>query len=130
MTDHNQTCIIDDDAIAVFGLKRAMTTIGFTPDLSIFENGLDALENFKKLLEDGTKLPSLIFIDLNMPVMDGWDFMGEFTKLIPPQENMPEVFVMTSSIDVKNIEKAKTYGLEANYLIKPVSADVLEGILR
>ncbi|WP_373519717.1 response regulator [Pricia sp.] len=129
MKAHTRTCIIDDDAIAVFGLKRAMASIDYKPDLSIFENGLDALENFEKLLENDSELPSLIFIDLNMPVMDGWDFMGEITKLIPAQEDMPEIYIMTSSIDIRDLDKAKTYGLETNYLIKPVSADVLEGIL-
>ncbi len=129
MTAYSQTCIIDDDAIAVFGLKRTMATIGFTANLSIFENGLDALENFGQLLEDGSDLPTLIFIDLNMPVLDGWGFMDEFTKLLPTEKKRPKIFIMTSSIDVRDIEKAKTFGLEANYLIKPVSVDDLHGIL-
>ncbi|SDE95854.1 Response regulator receiver domain-containing protein [Pricia antarctica] len=129
MENHNRTCIIDDDAIAIFGLKRALKSIGFTPDLSVFENGLEALEKFEKLLENGSELPSLIFIDLNMPVMDGWDFMEEFTKLIPSQKDMPEIYIMTSSMDFKDVEKAKTYGLEDNYLIKPISKEVLEGIV-
>lgn len=129
MGEHNQTCIIDDDAIAVFGLKRAMAIIDYRPELSIFENGLDALENFEKLLENNSELPSLIFIDLNMPVMDGWDFMGEFTKLIPSQKDIPEIYIMTSSIDIKDVEKAKIYGLETHYLVKPISKEVLEGIV-
>jgi len=129
MEAHSQTCIIDDDAIAVFGLKRAMKSIGFTPDLSVFENGLDALEKFEKLLENDSELPSLIFIDVNMPVMDGWDFMREFTKLIPCKKDLPEIYIMTSSIDIRDVEKAKTFGLESNYLIKPVSAEVLKEIL-
>jgi len=124
-----QICIIDDDPISVFGLKRAMAATGFKPDLSIFENGLDALENFEKLIKDDSVLPSLIFVDLNMPVMDGWDFMGEFIKLIPMPTDMLKIYVMTSSIDAKDLETAKTFGLEGHYLIKPVAADVLEGIL-
>ncbi len=129
MEAHSRTYIIDDDAIAVFGLKRTMKSLGFTPDLSVFENGLDALEEFEKLLENDSELPSLIFIDLNMPVMDGWDFMLEFTKLMSSKKYMPEIFIMTSSMDFKDVEKAKTYGLEANYLIKPIYKEVLEGIL-
>ncbi|MGB6150826.1 MAG: response regulator [Pricia sp.] len=129
MKTHSQICIIDDDAISVFGLKRAIATAGCTPDLSVFENGLDALENFKECLKDDDAIPSLIFVDLNMPVMDGWDFMEEFTKLIPSPSDMPDIYVMTSSIDVKDLETAKSYGLEAQYLMKPVSATVLEGIL-
>lgn len=129
MKTHSQICIIDDDAISVFGLKRAMSAIGFAPDISVFENGLDALENLEKYLQNDSILPSLIFIDLNMPVMDGWDFIGEFSKLIPNKNDMPEIYVMTSSIDVKDIEKAKIFGLETKYLIKPVFKEVLEEIL-
>lgn len=121
-----KACIIDDDAIAVFGLKRAMANIRFTPDPVIFENGLDALEYFGQRLRDGAELPSLIFIDLNMPVMDGWDFMEEFGLLVPSERDRPEIFIMTSSIDVRDMDKAKTYGLEGNYLIKPVNGDDLE----
>lgn len=129
MKVHTRTCIIDDDAIAVFGLKRAMAATGSMPELSVFQNGLDALENFEACLKNGSPLPALIFIDLNMPVMDGWDFMGEFTKIIPSRDDMPEIYIMTSSIDIKDLEKAKIYGLEANYLIKPVLKEVLEEIL-
>ena len=107
-----------------------MKSIDYNPELLIFENGLDALESFERMLNDGTPLPRLIFIDLNMPVMDGWDFMGEFTKRIPSEEAMPKIFIMTSSIDIKDVEKAKIYGLESHYLIKPVSGKVLETILR
>lgn len=129
MKKHVQACIIDDDAIAVFGLKRAMAIIGFTTDVLIYENGLDALENFAQRIKDGAEIPSLIFIDINMPVMGGWDFMEEFTKVLPYKKNMPKIFVMTSSVDLRDMEKATAYGLESNYLIKPVSGHVLEGIL-
>ncbi|HEA23553.1 MAG TPA: response regulator [Pricia antarctica] len=128
MKPYSQICIIDDDAISVFGFKRALTSIGFTPELSIFENGLDALENFEELLEEDTSLPSILFIDLNMPVMDGWDFVEELTKLKTSDMSMPEIYIMTSSVDTNDIETAKTYGLETHYLIKPVSAKILESI--
>ncbi|MDT7828685.1 response regulator [Pricia sp. S334] len=129
MKVRNQTCIIDDDAIAVFGLKRAMAAVDFTSELSTFGHGLDALEHFGQLLEDGSELPSLIFIDLNMPVMGGWYFMEEFIKLIPSKKDRPEVFIMTSSLDIRDVEKAKYLGLEDHYIIKPITSDVLLGIL-
>ena len=125
----SHACIIDDDAIAVFGLKRAMAAVDFTPKLSTFEHGLDALEHFGKLLEEGAELPCLIFMDLNMPVIDGWNFMDEFKELLPNQKNRPEVYIMTSSMDARDVEKAKSYGLEGHYLIKPVSPDVLREIV-
>lgn len=121
--------IVDDDAIAVFGMKRALVAIGESTELLIFENGQDALDAFKKCIATKEKLPSTIFIDLNMPVMDGWDLVRELTLLIPSKKEMPTIYIMTSSIDMRDVEKAKIYGLEANYLVKPVSAENLAEIL-
>lgn len=125
----DEICIIDDDAIAVFGLKRSAESIGISKNVLVFENGLDAFENFDLQIKNGSNLPSLIFVDLNMPVMDGWEFLTEFTKIYPKEKEMPIIFIMTSSIDVKDVEKAKAYNLEGHYLLKPVTSDVLKRIL-
>ncbi|NNE76376.1 MAG: response regulator [Pricia sp.] len=129
MKKFDGTCIIDDDAIAIFGLKGAMQALGFVEDIIVFENGLDALEDFEEKMQNGAKLPSLLFIDLNMPVLDGWGFLEEFYKLRQREESMPTIYIMTSSIDQKDMERAKTYNLEHNYLEKPIYAEVLERIL-
>jgi len=121
--------IIDDDAVAVFGLKRSLESTGISQTISVFENGLDAFENFEEQIKNGSSVPSLLFIDLNMPVMDGWDFLEEFTKIYPEEKEMPTIFIMTSSIDLKDVEKAKTYNLEEHYLLKPVTSDILKHIL-
>lgn len=125
----DQICIIDDDAIAIFGLKRALKAVDNKAEPLIFENGLDAMENFGRCIKDGVPLPTTIFLDVNMPVMDGWDFMVEFTKLLGPGGERPEIFIMTSSIDAKDLQIARKYSLDANYLVKPVTADVLGRIL-
>lgn len=129
MREFEDICIIDDDAIAIFGLKRSMESIGLSKNISVFENGLDAFESFEQLIKKGLKLPSVIFIDLNMPVMDGWDFMHEFVKIHPSEKEMPLIFIMTSSIDRKDVEKAKTYNLEGNYVVKPITSEVLKRIM-
>lgn len=129
MKEIKDICIIDDDAIAVFGLKRSLASIGFSNTISVFENGLDAFENFEQQIKTASNLPSIFFIDLNMPVMDGWDFLAEFTKIYPEGKELPVIFIMTSSIDAKDVERAKVYNLEGNYLVKPVTSDVLRRIL-
>ena len=115
--------IIDDDAIAVFGLRKALMAIGQTSELSIYENGQDAIEAFDAALKSQQPLPSILFVDLNMPVMDGWDFLDDFSKSVSNRNDWPEIYIMTSSLDVNDLEKAKIYGLEAHYLIKPVSTE-------
>ncbi|MBU2975212.1 response regulator [Zobellia sp. B3R18] len=129
MGNFEKTCIIDDDAIAVFGLKRAMQALKFSPELIIYENGLDAIEAFKTMIEGEMSLPSLILIDINMPVMDGWDFITEMRKIWPKDLEEPTIYMMTSSLSPMDVETAKSFGLENNYLIKPIYAEVLQGIL-
>lgn len=129
MKKFQDICIIDDDAIAIFGLKRSMESLGLSKNISVFENGLDAIERFEQIIKNGSRLPSLIFVDLNMPVMDGWHFLEEFFEMHPSGKESPLIFIMSSSIDVKDLEKAKSHDLEECYLVKPVTSDVLKRIL-
>ena len=121
--------IIDDDAVATFGLKRSIESISAAKHISSFENGLLALENLKQRIKNGQKLPLLIFVDLYMPIMGGWEFLEEFFKVYPPEKVIPLIFIMSSSIALNEIEKAKIFELENNYLSKPVTSDVLKRIL-
>lgn len=124
-------CIIDDDAISVFGLKRALKKLYPSADLDpeVFENGLDALEDFERRTSEGQPLPTLIFVDLNMPIISGWEFMDEFNRTYPSKNTCPEIFIMSSSIDPNDQEKVKAYGLEGHYLTKPVDRGALKKVL-
>lgn len=121
-------CIIDDDAISVFGLKRALKKYCLQCDVepAVFENGLDAIENFQDRFSQSKPLPLLIFIDLNMPVMSGWDFIDEFREHFSTYEPQPKIFIMSSSINPEDYERAQSYGLGDNYLTKPISKETLE----
>lgn len=125
-----EICIIDDDAIAVFGFKRALKALGLSANPSVFENGLDALENFEERTKIGEEIPSPIFVDLNMPIMDGWSFLDDFTKVYPSHKILSAIFIMTSSLNPNDRAKAETYGLGENYLIKPLGVEVLQNIFQ
>lgn len=121
------TCIIDDDPIYIFGTRRMMEIANFCESFMIFNNGKNALETLEKIiLAEGT-LPELILLDLNMPIMDGWEFLDEFIKI--PCEQKVTIYIITSSIDNEDIKKAKTYSNVSNYILKPVTVDSLKVIL-
>jgi len=122
------TCIIDDDPIFVFGAKRMMKIAKFCESFLIFSNGKEALKNLKPLLEAGEDLPELILLDLNMPIMDGWEFLDELIKI---DISKPiTIYIISSSVDNLDMEKAKEYKMVSNYIIKPISLDKIEALTR
>ncbi|MBU2948529.1 response regulator [Zobellia uliginosa] len=129
MKNFSKTCIVDDDAIVVFSIKRAMQAMEFPVEPLVYENGLDAIESFQQMIAENMELPSLILIDINMPVMGGWDFISEMRGIWPKDIKEPTVYMMTSSISPQDIETAKAFNLENNYLIKPIYAEKLQSIL-
>tara|TARA_Y100000782_G_C10184442_1_gene265680 strand:- start:2913 stop:3311 length:399 start_codon:yes stop_codon:yes gene_type:complete len=122
-------CIIDDDPIFVFGAKRIMELANFCNNFLIFHNGKDALETLKPRIEHGRleDLPEIILLDINMPIMDGWEFLDEFVKI--PLEKEIRIYIVTSSIDPADTKKAEEYNNITNYIVKPITIDKLREIL-
>ncbi|MCK8522274.1 response regulator [Aquimarina sp. D1M17] len=121
-------CIIDDDPIFVFGVKKIMEIIGFCKNLMVFQNGEEALNNLKAIISNNEKLPDVILLDLNMPILDGWQFLDEFIKI--PCEKKIIIYIVSSSVDPQDILKAKTYELVSDYIVKPVTVEKLKEVLR
>lgn len=121
------TCIIDDDPIYIFGTKKIMELTNLCENFLIYHNGKIALDNLKAIILAGEKLPEIILLDLNMPVMDGWEFLDEFTKV--PTPNKIIIYIVTSSIDPADVKRAKQYEMLSNYLVKPITIEQLKEIL-
>jgi CheY-like chemotaxis protein len=124
------TCIIDDDPIFVYGTKRIMEESDFTDSFLIFTNGEEAIEGLQELSSQEGILPDVIFLDLNMPIMNGWEFLDHITLI--PNNNVGKItiFIITSSIDSADVDKAKTYEQVSNYFIKPITAEDLQDVLK
>jgi len=120
-------CIIDDDPIFVFGAKRMMELADFCNGFMVFQDGRKALDGLSAIVASGNNLPELILLDLNMPVMDGWQFLDEFTKI--KTDKRITLYIVSSSIDNEDFKKAETYEVVSNYIVKPITMDALKGIL-
>ncbi len=120
-------CIIDDDPIFVFGAKKLMQYANFCTSFMIFHNGKEALTNLKSIISAGEKLPDIMLLDLNMPIMDGWQFLEEFTKI--KTDKKITIYIITSSVDPADVERAKEYESVTNYLVKPITLDTLKELL-
>ncbi|MGB3143937.1 MAG: response regulator [Maribacter sp.] len=123
----NSICIIDDDPIFVFGTKILLNhNKDFGNDILVYENGKEALDSLSSILRSGKELPGFIFLDLNMPIMNGWQFLDALIKL--PVKRKPLIFIITSSIDQKDQEKAESYEIVKEFLVKPLSENNLKRI--
>lgn len=122
MTKINSIYIIDDDPITVFGMRKMLDSVIIYNTMNTFGNGKLAIDSIKNIMADGQQIPEVIFLDINMPIMDGWQFLEEFIAL--PIENKVRINIITSSIDSRdednwNLYKDKTHHT-VTYNHKPV----------
>ncbi|MEQ9098160.1 MAG: response regulator [Imperialibacter sp.] len=122
-------CIIDDDQIYVFGLKKLIHFHKYSKNLLVFKNGAEAIKYMKPLITSSDELPDVILLDINMPVMDGWQFLDEFVKIKPLIKKKITIYMVSSSIDEADLERAKTYEEVSDFIVKPVKAEDLEKML-
>ena len=120
-------CIIDDDPVYTDYTKEIFELADFCNSYFIYNNGKEALDKLTAIILNGENIPELILLDLNMPVMDGWEFLDEFIKIPTPKKIY--IYIVTSSIDPEDTNKAKQYEAIKNYIIKPISREVLKDIL-
>lgn len=123
-------CIIDDDKIYVNLIKKIIETKKLCDNLLIFNDGKQSIDYFEALLSNLSedKIPDVIFLDLNMPVMDGWGFIERFTKIKNKFGKVITVYIVSSSINPNDLDRAKTFSSVEDYLIKPVRIDDLVSI--
>ena len=125
-------CIIDDDNLYVNLLKKIIITRKLCENLLVFNDGKQSIDYFEALLENlnEDKIPDIILIDLNMPVMDGWEFIERFTKIENKFNKRITLYIVSSSIDPADINRAESLSNIKDYLIKPTQISELENIFR
>lgn len=95
--------IVDDDPITVFGIRKMLKPVALCDDVQIFQNGKEALDALLKRMDGEGDIPEVIFLDINMPIMDGWDFLEEIMDLELKEKII--INMITSSIDPLDHQK-------------------------
>jgi len=122
----NCILLIDDDEPTNFLNKLTLEQAGCTRQIKVAQSGQEALDYLRAAIPR----PDLIFLDINMPVMDGWGFMESFVKIKPQLGKKITIYMVSSSINDDDIERAKSISDITDYVIKPISADALVELFR
>ena len=123
----NNAWIIDDDKILTYVLQRIMGSVDSFENIEIFQNGKEAINQLCAFKKDRDSLPDIILLDLNMPIMDGWQFLDEFEKIEVDKKII--LYIVSSSIDIQDHNKAKNYKTVADFLIKPIGKKQIEQMI-
>lgn len=122
-------CIIDDDDIHQYTTSRIVNSTQLAQKVLLFSDGEYALDYFGENINDIDKIPDVIFLDLAMPVMDGWQFLTEFIKLKPKAGKSITLYLMSSSINPTDLRRAKLISAVSDFIVKPFTKERCAGIL-
>lgn len=122
--------VIDDDFIYQTIINRLIQKIEVFSTHSSFMNGKEAITTLINILEEDESLvPDIILLDINMPVMDGWEFMEEIKKIKSKIKKHIHIYIVSSSIAIEDRDKSKTFTDIMGYIPKPISVNDLMTIV-
>jgi CheY-like chemotaxis protein len=123
---HKKVMVIDDMAVDRFVARHVLTRFEFSEEVILMETATDAL-NYLHLNESiPSELPSVIFLDIQMPEINGFDFLDRFEQMPETVLSRCPVVMLTSSIDQKDQQMAAKRKQVKHYLIKPLDKTKLD----
>ncbi len=126
----NCVLLIDDDKATNFFNERVVNRHQGFHQVNTVQSGLAALEYLRDVGKDSIIKPDLIFLDINMPAMNGWEFLIEFSKLDHSVTNGIKVILLSTSSNPDDVkESAKNHSVD-DFINKPLSLDLLDNVLQ
>lgn len=124
---------IDDDQITLVLCEMVIKKAGFAKDVITAKNGREGLAWFSAYFSKGKKTerpdpPQVIFLDLNMPVMNGWDFLEDY--LMKYSDRLPDtkVVILSSTVNPEDFLRANRYAIVIDFINKPLTTEGLDDL--
>ncbi len=121
--------VVDDDQVYQFTASRALKATNLPHRILQFRNGQEALAYLSVHLHDSNQLPDIILLDINMPITDGWMFLDEYFKLKQQLPKKIKIYMVSSSIDPRDLNRAKGNPDVSDYVEKPISLSKFSELL-
>ncbi|MEK6476735.1 response regulator [Catalinimonas sp. 4WD22] len=124
-----QVMVIDDDPINNIIFQKLSEFVDFAEEIITFLSAVDSLDYLQKLEEEQTSPPNIIFLDIRMPIVNGWEFLERLSQLNQNHYfDDTAIYMLTSSSEQSDINKAKNYRLVTDYIVKPLLTENLDAI--
>jgi len=123
MKKYNKVILIDDSEIDNLVNKHILSRSDLADEIQVFSLAQEALDFFANTNE--TEYPQLILLDINMPIINGFMFLQEFSRLLGEKTNKIDVFMLSSSVDPNDIRKSEDYKFVKGFISKPLSLEHL-----
>jgi len=122
--------LVDDDEINNFISIKLIKKAVDNADIKACLNGKFAIDELSEIQrQDPSKLPDYILLDINMPIMNGWEFLDEYKRLNIDPAGKSKIFIISSSVFSNDISKARSYPLVKNFVSKPLSVEKIKEML-
>ncbi len=123
---------IDDDQITLVLCELVIKKSGFSGEVLKAFNGKEGISwfsNFFKSKEDKINAPRIIFLDLNMPVMNGWDFLHEYEMKYADRLPNTRIVIVSSTVNPEDFSRASKHELVIDFIHKPMTSEGLESLM-
>ncbi|MDQ6813954.1 MAG: response regulator [Bacteroidota bacterium] len=131
----NKVLCIDDDQITLVLCAMVIKKASFAQEVLTAKNGREGLSWFSAYFSKSNKSerqdpPALIFLDLNMPVMNGWDFLEDFLMKYADRLPQTKVVIVSSTVNPEDFSKANRYDIVIDFINKPLTTEGLEDLMK
>ena len=120
--------LVDDNDTDNFISKRIIEITGFSQRVEVKNSGKSALDYLRENQNNADELPSVIFLDINMPIVDGFVFLYEFEKFNELVRNKCKVIILSSSDNKRDIDKIVNNNYVIKFITKPLTEVAFEEI--
>lgn len=128
MAQYKTVMLVDDNEIDNLINQEMIRSTNFAKNILVFLTGQEALAFLKENEHDNNLLPEIIFLDINMPVMNGFQFLEVFDGLSETVQGKCKIIMLSSSISPKDIDQAASSRYVRKYLNKPLNERYLGAI--
>jgi CheY-like chemotaxis protein len=129
-TELKNILLIDDNHDDNFFHEREIKKILPSASVKAVKSALEALDFLKQSDNDGAVIPDLLLLDINMPVMNGWEFLHEYKNQCKNCQDKIIIIMLSTSDNPYDMERIKDTGLVVDYIVKPLTKEILNEVIR